>query len=370
MYKETAPTAPGMDEYIKIKRIQNVFDIDPATGNYVHMEGGEFYLSFNGIQINIDPEFHSIIGIRIPVSITPLENYMGVWWKKYGSVNELNELEIYSSEGELLNEFKEVYSLGPQSTYIGRDDGEGNNIISPIDGTEVLTKRVPYRLYEENGLIFGYSETKIHRLDHTGDIIWTCSLDAVASKKREIIGIAHGMLWIQLPDIIGINIETGEITHQLSDCYVHIANEYSELYQEHACYLRDTDKAIIAISCFGVKIFDTATAECIESYSFQNVDPQGMGRFSLCSLPILQGNSLTFVGTPMEERSLYLSMNGWAGIFDLKARKMVWADSVIPWQEKKETTRRLDPKMSRLYISGDKLYIIDFDYILYIYQRK
>ena len=371
-YQRTAPTAPGMDEYIKIKKIQNVFDIDPATGNYGHMKAGrEFYLSLNGVQINIDPEYNSILGDRMPVSITPIENYMGVWWKKYDSMNELNELEIYSSEGGLLNVFKEVYSLGSQSTYIGRDDGEGNNIISPIDGTELLTKRVPYHLYEENGLIFGYSEKKIHRLDHTGDVIWTCSLDAVASKKYKIIGIAHGMLWIQLPDIIGINIETGEITHQLSDCYVHVANEYSELYQEYACYLRDTDKAIIAISCFGVKIFDTATAECIESYFFQNVDPLGIGSFLFYSLPILQGNSLTFVGTPMEERYLYLAMSGdWAGIFDLKTRKMTWADSVIPRQEKRTTFRRLDPKMSRLYISGDKLYIIDFDYILYIYQRK
>lgn len=69
-------------------------------------------------------------------------------------------------------------------------------------------------------------------------------------------------------------------------------------------------------------------------------------------------------------RDVTLRFTPLTGIFDLKARKMVWADSVIPWQEKKETTRRLDPKMSRLYISGDKLYIIDFDYILYIYQRK
>jgi hypothetical protein len=373
MYKETAPTAPGMDEYIKIKRIQNVLDIDPATGNYIYMKGGsEFYLSLNGVQINIDCKPYSIVQGTWPEFITTIGNYIGVWWKGSSKKNrEKNKLQIYSSEGELLNEFKEVYSLGPQSTYIGRRDQEGHNLISPIDGTEVLSKRVPYRLYEENGLIFGYSETKIHHLDHTGDVIWTCSLDAVASKKYKIIGIAHGMLWIQLPDIIGINIETGEISHQLSDCYAHIANKYPELYRERTCYMRETDKAIIAISCFGVKIFDTATAECIESYFFQNVDPLGIGSFLFYSLPILQGNSLTFVGTPMEERYLYLAMSGdWAGIFDLKTRKMTWADSVIPRQEKRTTFRRLDPKMSRLYISGDKLYIIDFDYILYIYQRK
>jgi len=373
MYKETTPTAPGMDEYIKIKRIQNVLDIDPATGNYIYMkDGSEFYLSLNGVQINIDCKLYSIVQGTWPEFITTIGNYIGVWWKGSSKKNrEKNKLQIYSSEGELLNEFKEVYSLGPQSTYIGRRDQEGYNLISPIDGIEVLTKRVPYRLYEENGLIFGYSETKIHHLDHTGDVIWTCSLDAVASKKYKIIGIAHGMLWIQLPDIIGINIETGEISHQLSDCYAHIANKYPELYRERTCYLRDTDKAIIAISCFGVKIFATATAECIESYFFQNVDPLGIGSFLFYSLPILQGNSLTFVGTPMDERYLYLAMSGdWAGIFDLKTRKMTWADSVIPRQEKRTTFRRLDPKMSRLYISGDKLYIIDFDYILYIYQRK
>ena len=38
-YQRTAPTAPGMDEYIKIKKIQNVLDIDPATGNYIYMKG-------------------------------------------------------------------------------------------------------------------------------------------------------------------------------------------------------------------------------------------------------------------------------------------------------------------------------------------
>ena len=161
-------------------------------GNYVHMkDGSEFYLSLNGVQINIDFKPYRIVQGTWPEFIATIENYIGVWWK--GSRGK-NKLQIYLSEGELFNVFKEVYSLGPQSTYIGKRDQEGHNLISPIDGKEVLTKRVPYRLYEENGLIFGYSKTKIHRLDHTGDVIWTCSLDAVASKKYEIIGIAHGML--------------------------------------------------------------------------------------------------------------------------------------------------------------------------------
>ena len=74
MYKETAPATLGMDEYIKIKKIQNVFALDPATGNYVHMkDGSEFYLSLNGIQINIDFKPYRIVQGTWPEFIGTIE---------------------------------------------------------------------------------------------------------------------------------------------------------------------------------------------------------------------------------------------------------------------------------------------------------
>ena len=384
-YQRTKPIAPGMDEYIKIKKIKEVLDFDPITGSYVQFkEGDKFYLSLNGTDTHIDSHPERIMHLRLPVVIDSIGDYTGVWWRiKERKVGVEVYLQIYSGN-TMLNEFRvdgcplsyksfssqDRITVGHNSSYFEVMEHRRYNLISPADSTKLLEVNVPYRLYEEDGIVFGYSSSNIYRLDYTGDVIWTCFLGSEEVGRYKILGIAHGKLWVQHTNLIGINLDTGEIDHQLSDCYLDGGGTPTSSRREGVSFLRETDKAVIAVSEFGVKVFDTASMECVESYFFVDVDPHGIGRFQFASLPLLQGNCLTFVGTPLEEWHKYRGATGWAGIFDLETCKLVWADSVVPWQEKKITTHRLHKENSRLYISGDKLYIKDLDDVLNIYQKR
>ena len=73
----------------------------------------------------------------------------------------------------------------------------------------------------------------------------------------------------------------------------------------------------------------------------------------------------TFVGSkPKEHWGI-----GWIGIFDYKARKLVWEHELIPEEERKNTRNHLAATQP-LYMSGNKLYIKDVKDNLYIFERE
>ena len=130
------------------------------------------------------------------------------------------------------------------------------------------------------------------------------------------------------------------------------------------CYLREEDKAIIGISSWGFQAIDTSTAEVIDRFIFREADPDGIGTYRSVFHPLLQGDYFTFLG---EKEGEYSGIRK-VGIFDYKARRLVWEGEVISEEEYRATGNHLVAPQP-LYMSGSKLYIRDFQDTLHIFER-
>ena len=125
------------------------------------------------------------------------------------------------------------------------------------------------------------------------------------------------------------------------------------------------DRSIVCISYLGFQVIDATTGDLTESCVFLEEDPDGIGRFDYIHAPNLQGDYFSFLA---EMKTDWYGI-GRVGIFDLKARKLLWTEEIIPFEERKATRNHLVTSQP-LYISGDKLYIKDVKDTLHIFQRE
>ena len=150
--------------------------------------------------------------------------------------------------------------------------------------------------------------------------------------------------------LIALDIETGNVQYH-TDCF--------------GVQLDEVTENIFAIASSGWTIIDTQTFTIKEDYFFSKEDPEGMGQYESVYKPLLQGDYFTFIGSKHKE---YGGI-GWIGIFDYKARKLVWEYELLPFEERKATRNRLVAPQP-LYMSGNKLYIKDIKDNLYIFERE
>ena len=129
--------------------------------------------------------------------------------------------------------------------------------------------------------------------------------------------------------------------------------------------LDEVTENIFAIASSGWTIIDTQTFTIKGNYFFSKEDPEGMGQYESVYTPLLQGDYFTFIGSKHKE---YGGI-GWIGIFDYKARKLVWEYELLPFEERKATRNRLVAPQP-LYMSGNKLYIKDIKDNLHIFERE
>ena len=183
-----------------------------------------------------------------------------------------------------------------------------------------------------------------------------------------LLGVAAGLLWnyTDFGRLVAFDLSTGELIHRLSSNPYDSTNpRYTMVEGLGNCFFREEDKAIVSINSLGVHIFDAATAACLESYRFADVDPDGIPAFKYFAIAQCQGDYFTF----RAERDGESYGWGWAGVFDLKARSLLWAGEVIPSQERERTGNGLVASRP-LYYAGDKLYLLDAENTLHIYQRS
>ena len=90
-----------------------------------------------------------------------------------------------------------------------------------------------------------------------------------------------------------------------------------------------------------------------------------MGQYESVYKPLLQGDYFTFLGEKEEDYGGIRRI----GIFNYKARKLVWEHEVIS-EEECYTTRNQLVTSQPLYMSGDKLYIKDIKDNLHIFERE
>ena len=361
-----------MIAYKEIAQIKNVKGINPVTGDYSYEENGRGYLCIDGVLLEKEEPALDIVSVG---------EYVYVW---YGC----GRFELYSGHTLLKIFEKKVFLLDRNiGGYIGyhiRDPKTfeaSENILSISDGQPLLAQNVPYSLYKVGEEIIGYKilECKLSRLNYSGEVLWTFDLPLCESSRDEpddydnhdkldkVLGIAQGLLWIctRWFRLIALDLETGKPVHLFSGGWFdEDHSNYTVLDGLGWCFFREAEKTIVLISNLGVQILDAATAKIIEGYSFSEVDPQGIGAFEYFDAARLQGDYFTFIA----ERPYESYGTGWAGVFDLKARKLLWTDEVTP---KEKRTKGLHLVITRpVYYAGNKIYVLDNSNTLYIYQKQ
>ena len=353
-----------MIAYKEIAQIKNVKGVNPITGDYSYEENGRGYLYIDGILLEKEEPALDIVSVG---------EYVYVW---YGC----ERFELYSGHTLLKVFERDTHLLERESAYIGmnhfdHETGEDYwNILSPQNGMKLLAQDVSYWLYEVDGIVIGYTRFKgeFCRLDYSGEVLWTFNLPLCPRSGKpddldKVLGIAQGLLWIctRWYRLIALDLETGKPVYLFSGGWFdEDHSNYIILDSLGWCFFREAEKTIVLISNFGVQILDATTAKIIEGYSFSEVDPQGIGAFEYFDAARLQGDYFTFIA----ERPYESYGTGWAGVFDLKARKLLWTDEVTP---KEKRTKGLHLVITRpVYYAGNKIYVLDNSNTLHIYQKQ
>ena len=225
----------------------------------------------------------------------------------------------------------------------------------------LLKKDSLHWLYIEKDIIVTYDilGSFISRINTDTETLWQFTIASLGDSPYpdeedridKIVGIANGNLWVytKLYRLVALDIETGCVQYH-TDCF--------------GVQLDEVTENIFAIASSGWTVIDTQTFTVKGNYFFSKEDPN-MGQYKSIFDPLLQGDYFTFVGSkPKEHWGI-----GWIGIFDYKARKLVWEYELIPEKERKNTRNHLAATQP-LYMSGNKLYIKDVKDNLYIFERE
>lgn len=340
--------------YIESKKIENVESFCPNNGDYAYTKGQKGYLYIDGVLLEKDDA---------PLELSLRGKYMYAW---YGS----GMFELYEGHTLLNSIERNVILLNEQTPYIGKTYMEfnpyrkGYNFTSPIDEQLILPEFVPCRLYVEDDIIIAYNNFsgEFKRINTQTETLWQFPLSSLGGteyepdgtdKIKKFLGIAHGNIWFYTGfyRLVALDLETGNKVYSI-ECF--------------GPQLDEVTKDIFAIASNGWTIIDTQTLTIKEDYFFSEVDPEGMGQYESVYKPLLQGDYFTFLGRKAEDFGSGMRR---VGIFDYKARKLVWEYEVISRDEYHKTKNQLVVSQP-LYMGGNKLYIKDVKDNLHIFERE
>ena len=339
--------------YIESKTIEKVESFCPDTGDYAYIKGQKGYLYIDGVLLEKDDA---------PLELSLRGKYMYVW---YGS----GMFELYEGHTLLNSIERNVILLNEQTQYIGKTYMEfnpyrkGYNFASPIDEQLILPEFIPCRLYVEDDIIIAYNNFsgEFKRINTQAETLWQFPLSSLGGTEYEpdgtdkidkILGVIHGNIWFYTDfyRLVALDLETGKKVYSL-DCF--------------GVYLDEKTKNIFAIASNVITIIETERLTIAEKYNFLEADPTGIGTYRSVYSPMLQGDYFTFLGIKEEDFGYIRRI----GIFDYKARKLVWEYEVISEEVFDETRNQLVPPQP-LYMSGNKLYVKDIKDNLHIFERE
>ena len=335
-------------KFKKIREIQKVRGFDPYTGIYSTYEPNRIYFHNTFVELEEEPSKIKLIGERI--FTRDAAGCLKIW-KEGILIETIEDADLFSKSDN--NQILKYYYDKEWNSYDNILDLETNKLI--------LKESIPYQLYVEKNIIIAYDifEGEIKRINTDTETLWQFTIASLGDSPYpdeedriyKMIGIVQGNLWVytQQYRLIVLDIETGCVQYH-TDCF--------------GVQLDEVTKNIFSIASNGWTVIDTQTLTVKESYFFSEEDPN-MGQYKSIFDPLLQGDYFTFVGSkPKEHWGI-----GWIGIFDYKARKLVWEHELIPEEERKNTRNRLVAPQP-LYMSGNKLYIKDIKDNLYIFERE
>ena len=336
-------------KFKKIKEIQKVRGFDPYTGIYSTYEPNRIYFHKTFVELEEEPSKIKLIGERI--FTRDAAGCLKIW-KEGILIETIENADLFSKSDN--NQILKYYYDKEWNSYDNILDLETNKLI--------LKESIPYQLYVEKNIIIADDifEGEIKRINTDTETLWQFTIASLGDSPYpdeedridKIVGIANGNLWVytKLYRLVALDIETGSVQYH-TDCF--------------GVQLDEVTENIFAIASNGWTVIDTQTFTIKEDYFFSKEDPEGMGQYESVYKPLLQGDYFTFIGSKHKE---YGGI-GWIGIFDYKARKLVWEYELLPFEERKTTRNQLVPPQP-LYMSGNKLYIKDIKDNLYIFERE
>ena len=354
-------------QYKKTDKLANVCGFDPQSGCYSFTQDEREYLSLYDELFQQD---------EAPVDIRTIGEFLYLWYAWLG------KLEVYLKKEVLCSVEKNTCLLDGESLYVGHCSGFYQyNLMNPITGEFLLSSHVPYKLYVEDDVIIAYDNLRkkeIRRIDNSTEVLWSFPFvdlgedniytPGEVDRIVKILGVVGGLLWFstQFGRLVALDVATGKVAYQFSGNPADQDKvEYTQVAGLGDCFFREADSSIVCISYLGFQVFDGTTGDLAESCVFLEGDPDGIGRFDYFYAPNLQGDYFTFLAEMKTDRYGI----GRVGIFDLKARKLLWTEEIIPLEERKATGNHLVTPQP-LYMSGDKLYIRDLQDTLHIFQRE
>ena len=356
-----------MKKYKLKETKKNVTEFDAGLNLYAYKEENQNYLFFNNM---IYPLRYTPMIFKKIDKVLYIKYSDGYCEKlvedKFLPINNMNNIKYIN--------FGKPYSV----IFIYGDEYKKFFNLLDLETNKLLLKKDSLHwLYIEKDIIVTYDilGSFISRINTDTETLWQFTIASLGDSPYpdeedrigEFLGITNNYLWIvtNLGRLIALDIETGEIQKVASP---HTTDEKYNYHLNKAfghIYIKQEDGNLYCMSYNMVTIIDTQTFAIKEEYNFREEDPEGMGQYESVYTPLLQGDYFTFLGSKHKE---YGGI-GWIGIFDYKARKLVWEYELLPFEERKATRNRLVAPQP-LYMSGNKLYIKDIKDNLYIFERE
>ena len=341
-----------MKKYKLKETKKNVTEFDAGLNLYAYKEENQNYLFFNN---KIYPLRYTPMIFKKIDKVLYIKYSDGYCEKlvedKFLPINNMNNIKYIN--------FGKPYSV----IFIYGDEYKKFFNLLDLETNKLLLKKDSLHwLYIEKDIIVTYDilGSFISRINTDTETLWQFTIASLGDSPYpdeedridKIVGIANGNLWVytNLYRLIALDIETGSVQYH-TDCF--------------GVQLDEVTENIFAIASNGWTVIDTQTFTIKEDYFFSKEDPEGMGQYESVYTPLLQGDYFTFIGSKHKE---YGGI-GWIGIFDYKARKLVWEYELLPFEERKTTRNQLVAPQP-LYMSGNKLYIKDIKDNLYIFERE
>ena len=341
-----------MKKYKLKETKKNVTEFDAGLNLYAYKEENQNYLFFN----------NKIYPLRYtPMIFKKIDKVLYIKYSD-GYCEKLVEdkfLPINNMKNIKYINFGKPYSV----IFIYGDEYKKFFNLLDLETNKLLLKKDSLHwLYIEKDIIVTYDilGSFISRINTDTETLWQFTIASLGDSPYpdeedridKIVGIANGNLWVytKLYRLIALDIETGNVQYH-TDCF--------------GVQLDEVTENIFAIASNGWTVIDTQTFTIKEDYFFSKEDPEGMGQYESVYKPLLQGDYFTFIGSKHKE---YGGI-GWIGIFDYKARKLVWEYELITQEERNTSRNRLVPPQP-LYMSGNKLYVKDIKDNLYIFERE
>jgi len=341
-----------MKKYKLKETKKNVTEFDAGLNLYAYKEENQNYLFFNN---KIYPLRYTPMIFKKIDKVLYIKYSDGYCEKlvedKFLPINNMNNIKYIN--------FGKPYSV----IFIYGDEYKKFFNLLDLETNKLLLKKDSLHwLYIEKDIIVTYDifEGEIKRINTDTETLWQFTIASLGDSPYpdeedridKIVGIANGNLWVytKLYRLVALDIETGNVQYH-TDCF--------------GVQLDEVTENIFAIASNGWTVIDTQTFTIKEDYFFSKEDPEGMGQYESVYKPLLQGDYFTFIGSKHKE---YGGI-GWIGIFDYKARKLVWEYELLPFEERKTTRNQLVAPQP-LYMSGNKLYIKDIKDNLYIFERE